>query len=141
MVICGSLSKGFAIQGGAIWGSKALIDILAATPFFGGASPLTPAMAATFLESMAIYKKRLLTLRNNIALFKSNVAENLFVGNMAHFPAFTFTDEFLLKKLEANHIVVTSFSYPFKNSPLTNRIVISAHHTTDDILQLCNTIS
>ncbi|MFI2742562.1 aminotransferase class I/II-fold pyridoxal phosphate-dependent enzyme [Zhouia sp. PK063] len=141
VIICGSLGKGFAIQGGAIWGSEEIINELTATPFFAGASPITPAMASTFLESATIYQQQFKKLRANIQLFLENTILEWFDGYMPDFPAFTFYDEQLLNTLLKHQIIPTSFRYPFKDSPLTNRIVISAHHTNDDILKLSQIIA
>lgn len=56
LVVCCSLGKGFGIQAGAIFGTKALIGQLTNTDFFGGQSPAVPAALATLSESQLIFE-------------------------------------------------------------------------------------
>ncbi|WP_456867344.1 pyridoxal phosphate-dependent aminotransferase family protein [Galbibacter sp. BG1] len=133
LIVCGSLGKGFAIQAGVIFGSSKRIKALTNTSFFGGASPASPASLATLLEAEAIYTiQRKKLFENNNYLSKKLSNYSLFTKAGNH-PTFTFMDEKLTEYLFKNNILVTSFNYPEKNSPLMSRIVVSAHHTKKDL--------
>tara|TARA_R110000868_G_scaffold93190_1_gene258047 strand:+ start:11570 stop:12631 length:1062 start_codon:yes stop_codon:yes gene_type:complete len=141
LIVCCSLGKGFGIQAGTIFGSKMRIKELADTPFFGGASPAAPAAMASIIDGSELFKKKRVELRNNIGLFKSNNKALDRFKFMDEHPAFSFNDEALTNYLKEHKIVVTSFRYPDEDSSLMSRIVISAHHTKEDILLLCNLIN
>ena len=141
LIVCCSLGKGFGIQAGAIFGSRIRMEQLADTPFFGGASPAAPAAMASIIDGSEIFKEKRNILKNNIGLFRSKIKALDKFKFMEEHPAFSFNDEELTKYLKDQNIVVTSFRYPDEESTLMSRIVISAHHTKDDILLLCNLLN
>jgi 8-amino-7-oxononanoate synthase len=57
---------------------------------------------------------------------------NIALTFTATYPAIYFDQEDLLQLLLENNIVPTSFPYPTASGKLS-RIVISAHHTTEDL--------
>ena len=141
LIVCGSLGKGWGIQGGAIFGSKKRISQFMATDVFGGGSPASPGSMATFLEARTIYRQQRELLKKNIAQFKNNLkAPENFLFMEGH-PAFTFSNKDLADYLEANRIIVTNFPYPSEDDPLMCRIVLSASHTEKDIDQLVDLIN
>lgn len=136
LVSC-SLGKGFGIQAGAIFGSDNMINALKNTQFFGGASPATPAALSTLKDASAIIASKRIELIKNTRLFLKNVSNrSLFVYAEGH-PTFNFRNELLANYLEKNGILVTNFRYPTENDSLMSRIVISASHTNQDIINLC----
>jgi len=140
LVSC-SLGKGYGIQAGAIFSSKSMIDLLKDTPFFGGASPATPASLATLKDARQLIIDKRTQLNRNIDLFLSIVSDvSLFVYAKRH-PTFNFQNECLAAHLEENGVIVTNFKYPTENDPLMSRIVLSASHTKKDILQICDIIN
>lgn len=141
LIVCCSLGKGFGVQAGSVFGTKRRIEQFMDTPFFGGASPATPAAVACLLDGKKLFLEKRTILMNNINLFKSNVKTLDIFKFMEGHPAFSFSDEKLVDYLESKNIVVTSFRYPDEDSHLMSRIVISAHHKTEDILLLCNIIN
>src|SRR5690606_30601361 len=141
LIVCGSLGKGWGLQGGAIFGSKKRISQFMATDVFGGGSPANPASMATFLEAQAIYRQQRELLKKNIAQFKNNLKiPEAFLFMEGH-PAFTFSNKELADYLEANRIIVTNFPYPSENDPIMSRIVLSAYHSEKDIDRLVNLIN
>ena len=140
LVSC-SLGKGFGIQAGAIFGSNNLINALKNTPFFGGASPATPASLATLKDAEALISSKRAQLHKNTELFLSKLSDSsLFVFAKGH-PTFNFQNEALANYLEDNGIIVTNFRYPTENDSLMSRIVLSASHTKTDILNLCTILN
>jgi len=136
LVSC-SLGKGFGIQAGAIFGSKKIMNILKNTSFFGGASPATPAALATLKDAQELIIAKRIQLHKNTDFFLSTLSNtSLFVFAKGH-PTFNFQNEMLSKYLEENDIIVTNFRYPSENDSLMSRIVLSASHTQNDILNLC----
>ena len=141
LIVCCSLGKGFGIQAGSIFGTKRRIEQFTDTPFFGGASPASPAAMACLIDGKTLFSEKRDLLIKNMELFKSNIKTlNRFKYMEAH-PAYSFTDEKLVDYLERQNVLVTSFRYPDEDSPLMSRIVISAHHNREDILLLCNIIN
>lgn len=141
LIVCCSLGKGFGIQAGAIFGRKDRIDQFTNTDFFGGASPATPAALALLLQADYIFEEKRELLQQHIQLFTSevkNISQFTFVTNH---PAFTFSNVKLSAHLEANHIIVTNFNYPTLEAPLMSRIVLSVHHSKNDIYKLTNAIN
>ncbi|MCX2681693.1 aminotransferase class I/II-fold pyridoxal phosphate-dependent enzyme [Galbibacter sp. EGI 63066] len=140
VIVCGSLGKGFGLQAGAILGSKKRIDELNNTPFFGGASPATPANMATLIDAQHIFRTQLKKLKENLHFFNDQLKnEGLFVHPGTH-PTYTFLNERLVDFLVQKKILVTSFRYPDKDSAVMSRIVISAHHTKNDLEYLTESI-
>ena len=141
LIVCCSLGKGFGIQAGSIFGTEKRIGQFMDTPFFGGASPASPAAVACLMDGKTLFLEKRDILINNIDLFKSNIKNLDRFKFMEGHPAFSFTDERLVDYLERQNVLVTSFRYPDEDSHLMSRIVISAHHNSEDILLLCNIIN
>ncbi|GGW30529.1 pyridoxal phosphate-dependent aminotransferase family protein [Arenibacter certesii] len=140
LIICCSLGKGYGIQAGAIFGSNKRITQLTDTAFFGGASPAAPAAMASLTKGGEIFAEKRAILKDNIALFRANNNLEKFKWMDGH-PSFSFRDASLTQYLEQHKIVVTSFKYPDEDSPLMSRIVLSAHHTKEDVLYLTHALN
>ncbi len=141
LIVCGSLGKGWAIQAGAIFGSKQRISQLMDTALFGGASPASPASIATFLEAQNIYHQQRASLKLRIEQFKGNLNTPRSFLFMEGHPAFSYSNNALTDHLEANHLLVTNFPYPEEDASLMSRIVLSAHHTENDIERLSTLVN
>ncbi|WP_405382787.1 aminotransferase class I/II-fold pyridoxal phosphate-dependent enzyme [Maribacter sp. LLG6340-A2] len=140
LVTC-SLGKGYGIGAGAIFGTRAMIDSLMDTEMFGGSSPAAPAALATLRDAESIIDEKRNLLKRNLTLFLKNLKHpSQFSSSKGH-PTFSFQNEKLALTLEQEGIIVTNFRYPTANNDLMSRIVISALHTTDDILTLCNSLN
>lgn len=141
LIVCCSLGKGFGIQAGAVFGEKKRISTFLNTDLYGGASPATPAALSVLIQAEKIFENKRTQLQQNIQLFTSqikNVSQFTFVPNH---PAFGFSNTKLATHLEAHGIIITNFNYPTKNAALMSRIVLSAHHTTNDIASLTGAIN
>ncbi|UOB18057.1 aminotransferase class I/II-fold pyridoxal phosphate-dependent enzyme [Abyssalbus ytuae] len=142
LIICGSLGKGYAIQAGLVCGTKETINNLKGISTFNASSPASPASLATLREASSLYKEKRELLLKNIELFKNELKNNLSdFSFMINYPAFSFNNPQLASYLENNNILVTNFKYPDENSGSIQRIVISSHHTKEDILVLAEKIN
>jgi 7-keto-8-aminopelargonate synthetase-like enzyme len=141
LLVCCSLGKGFGVQAGAIFGSNKRIAQLTDTAFFGGASPATPAAMASLMAGEGIFSQKREILKTNINLFRSSIKNLDRFKWMEGHPAFSFVDVNLTNFLEQHKILVTSFKYPDEEAALMSRIVISAHHTKLDILNLAKALN
>lgn len=141
LIVCSSLGKGFGIQGGAIFGSDQRITQLTNTSFFGGASPAAPAALASLLQGKEIFSEKREILKRHIALFRSHVKNMDKFKWMEGYPVFSFTNATLTQYLKEHKILVTSFKYPNEDAPLMSRIVLSAHHTTEDVLNITKVLN
>ena len=140
IVVCCSLGKGFGIQAGAVFGTKKRIQSMTETPFYGGASPATPANLATILDSGIILAKKRIKLNKRILLFRKQLPENHNFSIMAGHPAFTFENKEFTDYLEKNKIIVTNFPYPNEDSSTMSRIVLSSSHKEKDLSKLIHLI-
>ncbi|WP_340198949.1 aminotransferase class I/II-fold pyridoxal phosphate-dependent enzyme [Ascidiimonas sp. W6] len=141
LIVCGSLGKGYGIQAGAIIGNSHRIKSLKNTAMFAASSPAVPAAMATYLEATSIYQLKLQKLRQNCELFRKLLQQPHRFFSMPDHPAFTFKDDGLTAYLEDQFIIITNFPYPNDSGDKINRIVLSAHHTADDIKKLCELIN
>ncbi len=141
LLVCFSLGKSLGISAGAILGTKKRIDELKNTVVFGGGSPASPANIATLLQSQAIFSQQRKKLQENILWFKTK-CKNLdqFVQLKNH-PVFSHKNTGLSLFMADNGIIATSFAYPQEDSPVVNKIVISAGHTPVDIDKLATLIN
>jgi len=141
LLVCCSLGKGMGIQAGAIFGTGSMVKKLRNTSFYGGASPALPAFMGTLLETRELYQKQRAKLMENYALFRNNIDKPSFFNHLEGHPTFEFVDAELAKSLESNGIVFTNFTYPDENGPLVSRLVLSAYHKKEDVLQLANCLN
>ena len=141
LFVCCSLGKGLGIQAGAIFGDRTDIDDMMATPFFGGASPASPAAMNTYLQAQHIYANRRKVLKKNIQQFLKGIDYPEKFRFMPNHAVFSFHDPELVTYLKKHHIIITDFSYPNDASKAMSRIVISAHHRPDDIKKLVSTLN
>ena len=141
LLVCCSLGKALGVQAGAVFGDKEDIQMLEATPFYGGASPTSPAFMGTLLEASDIYSERLELLENNYHLFMSQLEKPSFFNNMDGHPTFEFQNDTIASALRKHGFVFTNFNYPDENGPIVSRIVLSAYHKTEDVQKLISSIN
>lgn len=141
LVVYCSLGKGFGIQAGAIFGTKALIVQLTNTDFFGGSGPAAQVALETLSECHLFFEEQRAVLKENLELFMNKTPViNRFHYTQEH-PAFAFENSELVNYLEANEIIVTNFKYQSDEDALMSRIVISVAHTKKDIEQLAEVLN
>lgn len=126
-LISASLAKAYSTQGGVIAGAANDISAIKKQALFTASTPMMPANAWAWLQSGDLHTTQRLTLKKNISLFQSLCPE---LHNPHALPVFLLPDnrdleQLLLKK----NIIISSFSYPYPDSPPVNRTVITALHT------------
>jgi len=141
LLVCCSLGKGPGVQAGAVFGESEDLETLRETAFYGGASPPSPAWAGCLLEAGTIYPGRREKLMENYSLFKSRVNSLFPYDHLEGHPTFEFGDANLARTLEQKGFVITNFNYPDAQGPLVGRIVLSAHHSPEDIEQLADCLN
>ena len=141
LMVCCSLGKALGSQAGAVFGDASDIKMLQSTPFYGGASPASPAFMATLMGAKEMYSKRLMELKGNYQNFRSQLKNPAFFNHMDGHPTFEFQDSRVATALNKSGFIFTNFNYPDENGPLVSRIVLSAYHTKQDIENLAHRIN
>lgn len=140
IIVVASLAKGLGTDAGIVFGNKELIAKVKQSPIFMGASPSSPGFIYALIHSDSIYNEAYHSLHNNIELFASSLDARFELNSAKDFPVFTSNDPMLYKRMCKNDVLISSFPYPLSSSPLLNRIVISALHTTQDIQKLTHVL-
>jgi 7-keto-8-aminopelargonate synthetase-like enzyme len=117
------------------------IEKLKASDFFNGASPAAPFYLAQFMEAQEIYKLKRKKLQKNISLFLDLTRDLKILNSMPHYPVFGYSDHNVTEGLRKRNILVTDFRYPTEDSYATNRIVLTAAHTEEDINVLAKALN
>lgn len=141
LVLCASLGKALGLQAGAVFGKKQRIEQMKSSDFFGGASPAAPFYLAHFMEAKAVYSKKRKMLQENIKRFLSTIRNSKRLNFMPGYPVFGFSDTQLTDHLRENKIIITDFRYPTEDTYATNRIVLTAAHTQEDIFSLSEALN
>ncbi|MCK0159966.1 pyridoxal phosphate-dependent aminotransferase family protein [Allomuricauda sp. F6463D] len=141
LMMCCSLGKALGIQAGAVFGNTHDIKLLRSTPFYGGASPTSPAFMATLFDAREIYIERLQMLEDNHRYFISLLKNPSFFSHMEGHPTFEFQDIEMATALHKDGFVFTNFNYPDENGPLISRIVLSAYHNKEDVQRLAESLN
>lgn len=129
-LISASLAKAYSTQGGVIRGRQTHIDNIKKLPLFTAGTPMMPANAYAFLKSGPLHKIQRTLLHQKIAYFKSITD----LHNPFSLPIFLLKDG--ARYLLDNGVVISSFGYPHPDSPLINRIIVTAEHTIAQLDQL-----
>ncbi len=136
-IIYGSLGKALGTPAGFITGNApSLLKAIKQSSLFAGASPLLPAYAYAFMNGENIFIQQRKKLRANIAYFTAHLPTQNTLKFLPGYPVFYSTNQNLGKKLKAQNIHISSFSYPSKDGPLLNRIVLNANHKKKELKKL-----
>jgi len=142
LLVCGSLGKALGLQGGMILGSKTRLAQLWDTSFFAGASPAPPAYLASLLDAAPLYAERLKAVRAHVQLFEKECHCLGHFQRLQGYPVYGYNEPSLTASLFSSGILLTDFHYPSSHAvPLPGRIVLSAHHTEQDILHLASLLN
>lgn len=128
-LVSASLAKAYSIQGGVITGSGAHIHQIKRQPVFTAGTPIMPANAHAFLNSTTLHTTQRALLHQQIAYFKVITKDLSTIHNPFLLPVFLLnetSEQYLLD----NDVVISSFGYPDPDSPVINRIIVTAGHTT-----------
>jgi 8-amino-7-oxononanoate synthase len=132
-LIAASLAKAYSVEAGMISGSGENIAAIKKQPFFSGGTPMMPANAYAFLQSGDLHIQQRIILHQRIAHFKVLTG----MHNPFLLPAFVLENAAGIENYLLNHqVVISSFSYPFPDSPPINRIVVCAHHSDQQLALL-----
>ncbi|WP_240452829.1 MULTISPECIES: aminotransferase class I/II-fold pyridoxal phosphate-dependent enzyme [Sphingobacterium] len=136
VVVVASLAKGMGTDAGVVFGPADYVKEIKMHPIFRGASPPTPAAVYALINGRHLYHQAFDVLHRNIDLFGCLINTDARLRHIADFPVFTSVDPHLYRHLLHRHILISSFPYPFPDSPLLNRIVISCLHKKEDLQYL-----
>jgi 8-amino-7-oxononanoate synthase len=131
-----SMGKAFGIPAGVVLGPERWVNILRQSPFFGGASPPSPAFVKAFLDSQGRYAELREKLIANIHFFKKGLLSIHQLHYMGDYPVFLCQNPSIVEHFLAQKIIVSSFPYPTVHSPVFTRIVLSSLHTEQDLKEL-----
>jgi 8-amino-7-oxononanoate synthase len=135
LAICGSLAKGLSLDCGVILGDEWLINEVKKSAVFNGASPCSPAILFTYLNSEEIRNTTLENLKKNLDYFSSKVDSKDFLW-IDGFPVFLIKNKDLAQKLVEANVLFTSFPYPNPDSETLSRLVITAAHSQEELDEL-----
>jgi 7-keto-8-aminopelargonate synthetase-like enzyme len=136
-IVVSSLGKALGVPGGVVLANESTIKGLWRSPFFGGASPPSPAFLHALVGSGPLYREALMHLRENINYFHALMPREHGFRFLPEYPVFSTTEAALSERLKAEGVLISQLSYPTPDSPLITRIVLSAAHTQTDIERLC----
>lgn len=136
LMVLASFGKALGMPTGCIFTCKEVIESMKDVGFFRGASPTLPAYLYAFGKSAHLYQQKHADLMENCQYFVEKLVENkvnhLFTYE-ANYPIFYVLEHKLHEFLLARKILIPSFAYPNKDSPLITRIVLNALHSKADL--------
>ncbi|MFK7931872.1 MAG: aminotransferase class I/II-fold pyridoxal phosphate-dependent enzyme [Saprospiraceae bacterium] len=141
LIVVASLGKAYGITGGVILGKKSHISALQQSAFFGGASPISPALLATFVDAQDLYQQQRAILKQRIAQFSTLPQLDTLFQYLNSYPVFYTRQAALAQHLEKQEIMISQFPYPSPTDDLITRVIISAAHTEADVDRLKNALS
>jgi 7-keto-8-aminopelargonate synthetase-like enzyme len=141
LLVCCSLGKAMALQAGAIFTNKANAKALRSSNFYSGASPSAPAYLATYLQAGDLYNAKRKKLEKNMDLFSETVTDLTPFNRIPGHPVFGFNNPSMIAYLKAHNVVISNFEYDSDQNDHPSRIVLSAAHTSRDILKLSDLIN
>lgn len=128
-----SLSKAFNIPGGAISCGAAYADKIRRHPNYTGSTSVPPALIHAFLNGKDLYRVQRDKLAGTVAYCKAQRPSPGVLKNDFNLPVFICNKENAEAYFYGHRIIISSFSYPYPSSPKTNRVVLSALHSREDI--------
>ncbi len=132
-IILSSLAKAFSLQGGIIAGDKFIIDSIKKESSWGGASPPPAFYFYALINGESIVAQQIEKLKQNIIYFSEKLRPDNSLVYIPDFPIFINKGKSLYEFLYSKGIIISAFRYPTKNDPLTERIVINANHSFEDL--------
>lgn len=127
-----SLGKAMGLTGGIIAGDAQFINEIKKQQNFVGASGMNPAFLETYVNAQVLYNSQRQLLKDNLHYVANDLIPNPAFTFTKEYPVIYFDNEDVLQLLLENNIIPTSFPYPTASGKLS-RIVISAHHTKNDL--------
>lgn len=140
LLVVSSLGKALGLPGGFIAGPRHWISHCWQSPFFGGASPMSPAFLHAFLQCRALYAQKRQVLLERILQFSDGIQHLNLFRFLPEYPVFYTQENRLEAFLAARRVLISSFAYPTPADPLITRLVINSEHTSQDIQTLINLV-
>ncbi|MDR2285018.1 MAG: 8-amino-7-oxononanoate synthase [Sphingobacterium sp.] len=133
VLLVASLAKGMGTDAGVVMGDREIIEEIKRHPMFRGASPPSPAAIYALVNGVEFYQGAFSQLHHNIVYFSALMKEDKGLSSIPAFPVFTSSDAHLYRHFLHRSVLISSFPYPLPDSPLLNRVVISALHQEEDL--------
>lgn len=140
-IVVASLAKALALRGGIVAANKEIINSIKQMALWGGASPPPPFYFYAFLKNQKLLEKQKAKLKEITDYAARKNDEYGFFDYIPGFPVFINKGKSLYRELLAENIKISAFSYPKKDDPFVERIVLNASHLFGDIDILFETIS
>lgn len=135
LIVVASLAKVFCVDAGLVLGSELVINKIRRSANFIGASPPSPAGVASLLEGWKYYEERWEQLQSNLLLL-NRYAESERIKMLPNMPVLTSMKDPWYDLFYKNKMVISSFPYPYSHSESLDRVIVSALHQQEDIIQL-----
>lgn len=137
VVVVASLGKACGIPGGVVLSSDAkFVAELRHSAFFAASSPVVPAYLYAFLHASELYAQARQQLAANAAQFALATASTGLFQSFEGFPVFYTPANELAPYLQQRGIWISSFPYPSPTDAPITRVVLSALHTPEDVMQV-----
>ena len=136
LVVTASLAKAMGLPGGAVFSDEETINVIRKTAFFGACSPMSPACLSAFINADRMYAEAGERLRRAIRLAEELLLPTGIFQHASGYPVFFTEQDGLYPYLLQKGICIYSFAYPTAADRANTRIVISAFHEPEDIVEL-----
>lgn len=140
LIVTASLAKAMGLPGGVILADTDTLAAIRQTSFFGGASPVAPAVLAAFIRAEPLYVEAQQRLTRNVRLAEAVLRPTGLFRQQAGYPVFYTEHDNLYAHLLHHDIIIYSFAYPTPLDKPNTRLVISAFHEPNDFERLGETI-
>lgn len=132
-IMVASLGKALGLTGGMIAGDARFIAKLNALDAYIAAAGMPPAFAQTLADAKEIIEEQQQQLKENLQYLHTILSPAAPVTFNSNYPLLYPKHETMYEALKAAKIIITHFQYA---DGALNRIVISAHHTREDLERL-----
>lgn len=134
-IMIASLGKALGLSGGIIASDENFIEEMKNETLFVSSSCANAAYLESYIESQDLIKKQQKKLKDNLSfLFKDLKLDESFKFSK-DYPVIYSSGETIYEGLIQSGIIISSFNYPNYKDRM-NRIVITANHTEEDLIEL-----
>ncbi|MCY7357507.1 MAG: aminotransferase class I/II-fold pyridoxal phosphate-dependent enzyme [Rudanella sp.] len=140
LIVTASLAKAMGLPGGVILANSSTLAAIRQTSFFGGASPMAPAVLAAFIRAESLYTEAQQRLTRNVGLAEIVLRPTGLFRQQPGYPVFYTEHAELYAHLLQHNIIIYSFAYPTPLDKLNTRLVVSAFHEPADFERLGETL-
>ena len=141
LIVTASLAKAMGLPGGVVFSDPGTLASLRQTAYFGACSPMPPAYAHAYLNADALYAEANQRLTKNVALAQKLLGPTGLFRQAAGYPVFYTEHDEIASYLLEKGVFVYSFAYPIAAHKPNTRLVISAFHQPDDLIELAHHVN